>query len=96
MKLSSGVAVEHECPRCHRPVQLPIGEICDACRQRIERKAARIARLIALGSTALFGVYVLLRIPDDRMARMVSGVAVALWYLLTNLIVRRVLRYHLN
>jgi hypothetical protein len=91
-----GVVLEHECPRCHRPVELPIGEICGACRQNIERRASRIARLAALGSTVAFGGYVALRVPDDSMARLVSGVSVALWYILTNLIVRRVLRHHLK
>jgi len=91
-----GIVVEHECPRCHRPVELPLGEICGECRQNIERRAGRIARLVALGSTAIFGVYVVLRVPDDPTARMVSGVSVAIWYILTNLIAKRVLRQHLN
>ncbi len=91
-----GVLVEHECPRCHRPVELPLGAICGDCRQGIERRASRIARLVALGSTAVFGVYVALRVPDDATARIVSGVSVAIWYVLTNLIVKRVLRQHIN
>jgi hypothetical protein len=43
-------------------------------------------------STAALGVYVMLRVPPDPVARTVSGGAVAAWYLLTYLIVRRVLR----
>lgn len=88
--------VEHECPRCHRQVELPLGEICGDCRRSIERRASRIARLVALGSTVVFGAYVALRVPDDATARMVSGMSVAIWYVLTNLIVKRVLRQHLN
>ena len=91
-----GVVVEHECPRCHRPVELPLGEVCSECRQSIERRAGRIARLVALGSTVIFGVYVALRVPDDPTARMVCGVSVAIWYVLTNIIVKRVLRQHLK
>ena len=55
-----------------------------------------MARFVALGSTVVFGAYVALRVPDDATARMVSGVSVAIWYVLTNLIVKRVLRQHLN
>ncbi len=62
------------------------------CRQTIERRARRYARLFAMVSTAALGVYVLLRVPQEPTARMVSGVAVAAWYLLTYLIARRVLR----
>ncbi len=92
----SGGLVEHECPRCHRPVELPLGEFCAACRQTIARRATRYARLIAMVSTAALGVYVLLRVPPDPTARTVSGVAVAAWYLLTYLIARRVLREFLR
>jgi hypothetical protein len=88
--------VEHECPRCHRPVDLPLGEICGTCRQSIDRRAGRIARLVALASTMGLGVYVLLRVPEDPTARIVSGVSVALWYILTNLVVRRILREFLR
>ncbi len=42
------------------------------------------------------GVYVLLRVPEDPTARIVSGVSVALWYILTNLVVRRILREFLR
>lgn len=87
---------ERECPRCHQPVDLPLGEICPACRHAIERRAARIARLVALLSTAAVGVYVLLRVPPDPTARMVSAAAVAVWYLLTTLVARRVLREFLT
>lgn len=91
-----GVLTEHQCPRCGRPVELPIGEICSTCRQSIERRASRIARLVALVSTAVVGIYLALRVPPDPTARLVSGVSVAIWYLLTNLIVKRVLREHLR
>ena len=86
-----GVLTEHECPRCHRPVELPLGEICVQCREEIAQRAARIARLVALVSTAAVAVYVILRMPRDPSARMVSAVSIAIWYVLTNLMVRRAL-----
>jgi hypothetical protein len=73
-------------------VELPLGELCAACRREIDRRAVRAARLIAMVSTAALGVYVMLRVPPDPVARSVSGAAVAAWYVLTYLIVRRVLR----
>ncbi len=87
---------ERECPRCHQPVDLPLGEICPTCQRAIQRRASRIARAVALLSTAAVGLYVLLRVPPDPTARLVSGAAVAIWYLLTNLVVRRVLREFLR
>lgn len=88
----SGVLVEHECPRCHRPVELALGELCAACRRAIDRRAIRSARVVAMVSTAVLGLYVMLRVPPDPVARAVSGAAVAAWYVLTYLIVRRVMR----
>jgi len=87
---------EQECPRCRRPVDLPLGEICTPCQRDIRRRTARIARIVALLSTVIVGAYVLLRVPADPTARLVSGAAVAIWYLLTNLVVRRVLREFLT
>lgn len=87
---------ERECPRCQQPVDLPLGEICAACQRAIQRRASRIARTVALLSTVAVGIYVLLRVPPDPTARMVSGAAVAIWYLLTNLVARRVLREFLK
>jgi len=89
---SFGALVEHECPRCHQPVELPLGEICDACRRAIDARAIRIARPIAMISTVALGAYVVLRVPPHPTARLVSGVSVAVWYLLTYLVAKRVLR----
>ena len=91
-----GALAEHECPRCHRPVELPLGEICGVCRQSIDRRATRIARTVALLSTVAVGVYVVVRVPDDPTARLVSGMCVAVWYVLMYLIVKRVLQEHLK
>jgi hypothetical protein len=89
---SLGGLVEHECPRCHRPVELPFGEICGTCQGEITRRANRVARLVAMVSTAAVGIYVMLRVPPDPTARAVSGASVAAWYLLTYMIAKRVAR----
>ncbi len=54
--------VEHECPRCHRPVELPLGQLCKTCLTTI-----------------------------DKRARIVGMVGVLIWYVLSNVIVRRVM-----
>ena len=89
---SFGGLVEHECPRCHRPVELPLGEICGTCQHDITRRANRVARVVAMVSTAAIGVYVMMRVPPDPTARAVSGISVAASYLLTYLIAKRVAR----
>ena len=87
-----GGLTEHECPRCHRPVQLPMGALCRDCRAEIEARAARLARWVSGGSTALLVLYVLARLPSDSRGRLVVAVGVAVWYLLSNLVVRRAAR----
>jgi hypothetical protein len=87
-----GVWREKECPRCHRPVDLPFGAVCRECRQEIERRARRLGHLVAAATTALLVVYVLLRLPPDPRGRLVSAMAVAIWYLLSGMVVRRAAR----
>ena len=81
--------LEHECPRCHQPVELPFVTICPRCRGQIEHRARRLAHLVALVTTAALAVYVLLRLPADRQGRLMSGLAVVLWYILVKLVVQR-------
>jgi hypothetical protein len=88
--------VEHECPRCQRPVELPLGELCGACRRQIERRASRIGRLAALVSTVVVGIYVLVRMPAEPTPRMVGAASIAIWYLLTYFVVKRVMREYLK
>jgi hypothetical protein len=87
-----GGLVEHECPRCHRAVELPFGMLCRACRDEIERKAARWANIIALASTVALAIYVTLRVPPEPIARRVGVVAVVVWFVLANMVVRRTVR----
>ena len=88
--------IEQECPRCHEPVQLPLGELCGECRRDIDRRAGRMGRLIAAISTVLVAIYVMVRMPADPTARMVGAMSIAIWYLLTFLVVKRVLREYLK
>ena len=84
--------IEHECPRCHREVELPLGQLCQSCRIAIERRARRTGRVVALLSSAAVGLYFFVPVPPDDRARLVGIMGVAMWYVLSNLAVRRVMR----
>jgi hypothetical protein len=81
---------ERECPRCHRAVDLPLGELCDTCRREIGRRASRVARWVSLGTTLAFGVYVMAVLPPLQMPRLVGAAATVTWYLVTRRIVQHV------
>ena len=83
--------VEHECPRCHHPVELPLGELCEACLKHIAKRARKAARLVATLSTLAVGLYVLIPFPTDERVRIVGLVGVLIWYTLSNIVVRRVM-----
>ena len=87
-----GVLVEHRCPRCSREVELPLGALCANCIKGIERRARNIARIVAGVTTLMLAVYVLVRVPADPTARLVGGLGVAAWYILSGVVVRRTLR----
>ena len=84
--------IEHECPRCHREVELPLGQLCNACRTQIERRAKKTARIVAALSTVAVGLYIFIPMPSDPRARAVGLVGIVVWYVLTGLVVRRVMR----
>ncbi len=84
--------VEHECPRCHRAVELPLGALCGRCHREIERRARRVARLVGGLSTVAVALYVFIPPPPDERARTVGLIGVVIWYILTNVVVRRVMR----
>jgi hypothetical protein len=73
-------------------VELPFGALCGACRKEIERKAARLAHWAAGLSTAALAVYAMVRLPPDPGARLMTGLAVAVWYVLVKLTVQRAAR----
>lgn len=61
----------------------------------VERRASRVARWVAFGTTLVVGAYVAVRLravpPASRATgRLVSGFAVVAWYVLTFRIVKRV------
>ncbi len=89
--LNAGL-VEHECPRCHRAVELALGQLCGTCRREVEQRARRAARIVAVLSTAAMGLYVFVPFPTDDRVRLVGIMGVAIWYVLSNLVVRRVMR----
>jgi hypothetical protein len=71
-------------------VDLPLGDLCDACGREIARRAARVARWVSLVTTLAFGVYVMAALPPLQMPRLVGAAATATWFLVTRRIVQRV------
>jgi hypothetical protein len=89
--LGSGLT-ERECPRCRRPVELPLGELCRACKTLIERRASRAALWVSALSTVVISVWIFADLPDNQQSRMVAVAGIVTWFLLTNTIVRRAMR----
>lgn len=88
---SFGGLRESQCPRCHRDVDLPLGELCADCRRAVVRRARRMARRAALLAVAVFGVWVITSLPPDHTVRAVAGVgAVATWGLVYLVVYRAV------
>jgi hypothetical protein len=69
---------------------LAIGGICSECWEKLVRRAARISRWVAMGTTLPLAVYMTLTLPAERTARLMGLVFVMIWYLLSSLIARRV------
>jgi hypothetical protein len=88
----AGVLVEHECPRCHRAVELPFGALCGSCVRQIDSRAAKWGNLTALVTTLLLAGYVVWSVPRDPMGRLVGTMAVVIWFGLSNIVVRRAVR----
>ena len=88
---SSGLGPKHPCAKCGTETAgIAIGGICANCMRLLERRASRIARYVAMGTTLLLAGYVAWTLPVDRTARLVGAVSVLLWYALTFLIAKRV------
>jgi hypothetical protein len=56
----------------------------------LQRRATRIARLVAIGTTLPLAGYLAWSLPVERTARLVGAAGILLWYVLTFLIARRV------
>ena len=81
----------HPCAKCGTDTPgIAIGGLCANCTRLLERRASRIGRLVAIGTTIPLAVYVAMTLPVERTARIVGAVSVLLWYVLTFLIAKRV------
>ena len=84
-------APSHPCAKCGELVPgLPVGGLCDACSRALARRAARIGRWVAIGTTLPLAVYITLTLPAERTARIVGASAVLIWYVLTMRIAKRI------
>lgn len=82
---------KHACAGCGELVAgLAVGGYCADCWRKRVRRAGRIARWVGLGTTLPFAVYLMLVLPATREWRLMGASTVAVWYLLTTLIARRV------
>lgn len=87
----SGLGPSHPCAKCGTDTPgIAIGGLCVTCMRSLERRAGKIARLAAMGTTLPLAVYIAATLPVDRTARLVSAAGVVLWYALTFLIAKRV------
>jgi hypothetical protein len=69
---------------------LAVGGICSECWQNVMRRAGRISRWVAMGTTLPLALYMTLTLPAQRTARLSGLVVVLIWYLLSSLIAKRV------
>jgi len=82
---------KHPCAKCGEFVAgIAIGGLCPSCARAVERRAARLARLVAIATTLPLAGYVAWSLPTDRTARLVGAGSVVLWYVLTFLIGKRI------
>ena len=86
-----GTAVGHECPRCHKEIDLPLGELCQDCKDQISLRARKISRYVAMWTTIPFAAYVYFRLPEDSTLRLAGVGAVAAWYVIVGLVTKRFL-----
>jgi hypothetical protein len=88
---SLGGSPEVPCARCGKRVpRIAWGELCPECRWERERRARKISSRAALAATAAMGIYVMLRVPEDSTARLVSVVAVLATYVIVRVITNRI------
>ncbi len=87
----SGLGPSHPCAKCGTDTPgIAIGGLCANCTRLLARRASKIARLAAIGTTIPLAVYVAWTLPVERTSRLVGAVSVLLWYVLTFLIAKRV------
>jgi len=71
---------------------LQVGGLCSDCWRMVVRRAARIGRWVAMSTTGVLAVYMMLTLPRDPTVRLIAAVSLAIWYVLTSLIAKRVAR----
>lgn len=87
----SGLGPSHPCAKCGTDTAgIAIGGLCANCTRLLARRATKVARLVAIGTTVPLAVYVAMALPVERTARLVGAASVLLWYVLTFLIAKRV------
>lgn len=90
MPLLAGLP-EAPCARCGRRVPgLAWGSLCPDCTRLRKRRADRIGRRIALAAALLMGLYAVLRVPAEPMARIYAAIAVVATYIIVGRIASRV------
>ncbi len=72
-----------------------MGDLCPRCSKDVTQKASRLGRLVAIVTTLLLAVYVMITLRSvppnwQATARTVGAGAVVAWYLLTYRIVQRI------
>ena len=87
----SGSGPSHPCAKCGTDTPgIAIGGLCANCARLLNRRATKVARLVAIGTTVPLAVYVAMALPVERTARLVGAASVLLWYVLTFVIAKRV------
>ena len=85
------VGPKHPCARCGEFVAgIAIGGLCPSCARAADRRAARIGRWVAMGTTLPLAGYVAWSLPPTQTARLVGAGSVLMWYVLTSLIAKRI------
>src|SRR3989442_9798949 len=78
---SSGLGPSHPCAKCGTDTPgIAIGGLCPSCTRLLERRASKIARLAAIGTTAPLAGDVALSLPVGRTAPPVGAGGGLLWY----------------
>ena len=83
--------LSHLCARCGTLTPgIAVGGLCRECAQAVARRAGRIARWVAMGTTVPLAVYVTLTLPATGNAHILGAAAVVAWYVITARIARRI------
>jgi hypothetical protein len=67
--------------------------LCRSCRDEIERRSIRLGNRVGLAATVLLAAWIyFFRHPADPAGRVVSGMAIAITFVLVNIVVRRAIK----